>query len=93
MKQEAIEKLEQAVSTKTCGCALERLSSYLEDKDTRLSELATSIGFTKAEAFGIMDGWDTSDGRQHPLFEDDFDSFEYKAGVELGKKLFTVRLR
>ena len=96
---EAVTLLEKAVTTVSCGCALERLTDLVfTDSDVRrgmrLTEVATSQGFTRSEACGIIDGWDKEEGSHEPLFADKAgNAAEYKAGVELGRHMFKIRLR
>ncbi len=67
MKPEALDKLEKAceryVGCASAGCALDRLDKANPDLVTgelcpSLSRIAQAAGFTVAEAYGIMDGWD-----------------------------------
>lgn len=88
MKQEAIDLLERACACQMRGCALMLLDDHLGRPATAcLHESAMLAGFTEAEAYGIMDGWDGG----KPLFADDAVSMaahkEYWVGAELGRRL------
>ena len=88
MRPEARQLLTEAVRSCDMGCALARLERHTRSPNDSLSVTAMMHGFTLYEAYGIMDGWDTTEGFA-PCFDwkkKPGDS-EYAEGFALGREL------
>mgnify|MGYP001605019128 CR=1 FL=1 len=90
MKAEAISLLTEAVQSCRVGCALQRLLEHTHSIWTSLTKVGEESGFTRAESYGIMDGWDAAHGYR-VLFSQSLhvasNDPQYIAGFELGQKL------
>lgn len=65
-------------------CALMRAKAALGTEVNGLFDIATEIGFTWGEAEGIMQGWDTADGRRACF---DYGSEGSARGARIGAEL------
>lgn len=69
-------------------CALHRVP--LDDRGPSAFAAAALLGFSKNEARGIMDGWDSSNGRARIVFQDYAPYPGYAEGYALGARLHAL---
>lgn len=88
-----IVKLEGYVCSRSCGCALERIPN---DGGCSLFIRAATLGISEAEAYGMMDGWDSLDGKSwfYNVYQDSDrvvnSQEEYWSGFGLGQHLYEL---
>jgi hypothetical protein len=72
-----------------CGdkCALYRLRGVLPNAPSLLTRCAERIGYTEAEALGIMDGWDMTFGLTCAFLDEADDKGPDDKGYDDGFKL------
>lgn len=89
--------LKGSESCMNSACALERAikGAGLPVGSVWLSTFGQRLGYSEAESFGIMDGWDRSAGLSMCFDNECFDnecpdSAGYKSGKELGTLLYQM---
>lgn len=77
----------------TSGCALNRLKMHTGSTESFFDMIAAAHGFTKYQAHGVMDGWDSASGSEpcfRYCFRFDSEESEYSDGFSLGQEVWKM---